>query len=142
MDIQEALKIMRALANGTNPENGEALEERSVCRQPQTVRSVESGDFGSGSRARAGNEAAAQCVSHLDACRRRAGLRGVAQGDGFQGYRQGARSHDTVDCGEAGEIGEDCAASCAAGIAAEGGLSRVYGFTGNHSHCNASAGSK
>jgi hypothetical protein len=38
MDIQEALKIMRALANGTKPENGETLEESSVCRQPQTVR--------------------------------------------------------------------------------------------------------
>src|SRR5438034_10732420 len=40
MDIQEALKIMRALANGTNPENGESLEEGSVCRQPQTVRAL------------------------------------------------------------------------------------------------------
>lgn len=40
MDIQEALKIMRALANGTNPENGEALEESSVCRQPRTVRAL------------------------------------------------------------------------------------------------------
>src|SRR5438046_3481272 len=40
MDIQEALKIMRALANGTNPENGEALEESSVCRRPQTVRAL------------------------------------------------------------------------------------------------------
>ena len=40
MDIQEALKIMRALANGKNPENGEVLEESSVCRQPQTVRAL------------------------------------------------------------------------------------------------------
>jgi len=40
MDIQEALKIMRALANGKNPENGEALEESSVCRRPQTVRAL------------------------------------------------------------------------------------------------------
>src|SRR5437764_9059006 len=40
MDIQEALKIMRALANGTNPVNGESLEEGSVCRQPQTVRAL------------------------------------------------------------------------------------------------------
>src|SRR5439155_26090282 len=30
----------RALANGKNPENGEAREESTVCRQPQTVRAI------------------------------------------------------------------------------------------------------
>src|SRR5436309_9272940 len=107
MDIQEALKIMRALANGKNPENGEALEESSVCRRPQTVRALNRAI--SALVAEQGRETL-QCVSHLDACRRRTGLRGVAQGDGFSRHRQGARSDDTVDCGAAGEIGEDCAA--------------------------------
>ncbi len=108
MDIQEALKIMRALANGKNPENGEALEESTVCRQPQTVRATN------------------RAISAL-----------VAE----QG-RETKRPRNAFRTCEAGEIGEDCAASCAAGIAAEGGLSRVYGFTGNHSNCDASAGSK
>jgi hypothetical protein len=40
MEIEDALKIMRALANGTNPETGEALEAGSVCRRPQTVKAL------------------------------------------------------------------------------------------------------
>ncbi len=40
MEIEDALKIIRALANGTNPESGEALETGSVCRQPQTVKAL------------------------------------------------------------------------------------------------------
>ena len=40
MEIQEALKIMRALANGVNPQTGEALEADSVCRQPETVKAL------------------------------------------------------------------------------------------------------
>jgi len=141
MDIQEALKIMRALANGTKPENGEALEESSVCRQPQTVRAL--------------NRAISALVAEQgrETKRPRNAFRTWTRAEDAQvceELRKGmdfndiAKAHDrTIPfCGEAGEIGEDCAASCAAGIAAEGGLSRVYGFTGNHSHCNASAGSK
>jgi hypothetical protein len=40
MEIQEALKIMRALANGVNPQTGEALETNSVCRQAETVKAL------------------------------------------------------------------------------------------------------
>jgi hypothetical protein len=40
MEIQEALKIMRALANGVNPQTGEALEAASVCRQAETVKAL------------------------------------------------------------------------------------------------------
>jgi hypothetical protein len=40
MEIQEALKIMRALANGVNPETGESMEADSICRQPETVRAL------------------------------------------------------------------------------------------------------
>jgi hypothetical protein len=40
MDIQEALKIMRALANGANPETGEALEADSICRKPGIVKAL------------------------------------------------------------------------------------------------------
>jgi hypothetical protein len=37
MEIQEALKIMRALSDGLNPETAEALPVDSVCRNPQCV---------------------------------------------------------------------------------------------------------
>jgi hypothetical protein len=40
MDIPETLKIIRALANGTNPETGVALEENSICRRPQIVKAL------------------------------------------------------------------------------------------------------
>lgn len=40
MEIQEALKIMRALANGIDPETGQALPEDSICRHPQTIRAL------------------------------------------------------------------------------------------------------
>ena len=40
MDIQEALKIMRALANGKNPESDEALEANSICRRPLVVKAL------------------------------------------------------------------------------------------------------
>jgi len=40
MDIQEALKIMRALANGKNPENNDALEPNSICRQPSVIKAL------------------------------------------------------------------------------------------------------
>ena len=40
MAIQDALKIMRALANGANPETGEALEADSICRKPGIVKAL------------------------------------------------------------------------------------------------------
>jgi len=40
MEIEDALKIIRALANGTSPESGEALDPGSACRQPQTVKAL------------------------------------------------------------------------------------------------------
>ncbi len=40
MEIQEALKVMRALASGVNPETGESMEADSVCRQPETVKAL------------------------------------------------------------------------------------------------------
>jgi hypothetical protein len=40
METQEALKIMRALANGVNPQTGEALEVDSVCRHAEIVKAL------------------------------------------------------------------------------------------------------
>ena len=40
MENQEALTIMRALASGTNPETGVALEAESICRRPQVVKAL------------------------------------------------------------------------------------------------------
>lgn len=40
MDFDEALKIVRALANGTHPDTGEALEASSICRQPQAIKAL------------------------------------------------------------------------------------------------------
>jgi DNA-binding NarL/FixJ family response regulator len=40
MEIQEALKIMRALAGGVNPQTGEVLETDSICRIPQNVKAL------------------------------------------------------------------------------------------------------
>jgi len=40
MEIQNALKILRALANGIHPETSEALPPDSVCRNPQTVKAL------------------------------------------------------------------------------------------------------
>ncbi len=40
MEIDEALRIMRALANGSNPDTGEPLEAGSVCRQAATVKAL------------------------------------------------------------------------------------------------------
>ena len=78
MDIQEALKIMRALANGKNPENGEVLEESSVCRQPQTVRALNRAISALVAEQGRETKRPRNAFSHLDACRRRAGLRGIA----------------------------------------------------------------
>ena len=40
MEIHEALKVIRDMANGTNPETGEALPPDSICRNPQTVKAL------------------------------------------------------------------------------------------------------
>ena len=40
MEIEEAIKIIRALADGVSPSNGEALDPNSACRQPQTVKAL------------------------------------------------------------------------------------------------------
>jgi hypothetical protein len=37
MEIQEAIKVIRALADGVNPETRELLRSDSVCRNPQAV---------------------------------------------------------------------------------------------------------
>lgn len=41
MENLEALRIVRALADGVNPETGEALEADSVFQQPQTLCALE-----------------------------------------------------------------------------------------------------
>ena len=40
MEIEEAIQCIRALANGTNPETNESLEETSVCRRPLAVKAL------------------------------------------------------------------------------------------------------
>ena len=40
MDIPEAIKIMRALGAGTNPETGEAMEADALCRKPAVVKAL------------------------------------------------------------------------------------------------------
>ncbi|HTZ96542.1 MAG TPA: hypothetical protein VMB18_09110 [Terriglobales bacterium] len=40
MELEEAVKIIRALADGVNPETGEVLQENSVCRAPQSVKAL------------------------------------------------------------------------------------------------------
>jgi len=40
VEFDEALTIMRALANGKNPQTGEPLEASSICRQPQTIKAL------------------------------------------------------------------------------------------------------
>jgi hypothetical protein len=37
MEIQDAINVIRALADGMNPETREVLKEDSICRRPQTV---------------------------------------------------------------------------------------------------------
>ena len=37
MEIQEAIKVIRALADGLNPETRELLKDDSICRNPQAV---------------------------------------------------------------------------------------------------------
>jgi hypothetical protein len=40
MEIQEAIKVIRALANGLDPESGVALKDDSVCRVPLAVKAL------------------------------------------------------------------------------------------------------
>ncbi len=40
MDIAETLKIVRALANGVDPETGGNLEQNSTCCQPRVVKAL------------------------------------------------------------------------------------------------------
>jgi hypothetical protein len=137
MDIQEALNIMRALANGTNPQSGEVLEENSICRQQEAVRAL--------------NRAISALVVEQgrEMKKPRHAFRTWTRAEDAQvceelrkgmDFRDIAKAHDR-DSGAAGEIGKDSAAGSVARIAATGGL-RNYGFTGNHSHCDAGAGPK
>jgi hypothetical protein len=43
MDIQEALKTLRSLANGLEPETEKALPEGSVCRNQTVVKALNRG---------------------------------------------------------------------------------------------------
>jgi hypothetical protein len=40
MELGEAIKTIRALADGVNPESGEVLTESAVCRLPQSVKAL------------------------------------------------------------------------------------------------------
>jgi hypothetical protein len=40
MEIEQALKILRSLANGTHPDTGETLPDDSVYRNSQTIRAL------------------------------------------------------------------------------------------------------
>lgn len=40
MEIQEAIKVIRALANGMDPDSGEVLKDDSVCRVANNVRAL------------------------------------------------------------------------------------------------------
>lgn len=40
MEIEQAIKVIRALANGVHPESGAALEEGSICRTPDAIKAL------------------------------------------------------------------------------------------------------
>jgi DNA-binding NarL/FixJ family response regulator len=40
MELEQAIKVVRALANGIHPESGAALEENSICRAPEAVKAL------------------------------------------------------------------------------------------------------
>ena len=40
MELQEAIATIRALADGLNPTNREALDANDACRQPQAVKAL------------------------------------------------------------------------------------------------------
>jgi len=83
MDIQEALKIMRALANGANPETGEQLEADSISRKPGIVKALNKsmGALVAAEPEERERISAEECLSHLDWGGGCAGFRGGSQGD-------------------------------------------------------------
>jgi len=40
MEIEEAIRVVRSLANGMHPETNEALDEGSVCRRPLAIKAL------------------------------------------------------------------------------------------------------
>jgi len=40
MEIEQAIKIIRALANGVHPESGAVLEEASICHTPDVIKAL------------------------------------------------------------------------------------------------------
>jgi hypothetical protein len=40
MEIDQAIKVIRALANGVHPESGAALDEASICRTPEAIKAL------------------------------------------------------------------------------------------------------
>jgi hypothetical protein len=40
MEIEQAIKVIRSLANGVHPESGAALEENSICRAPDAIKAL------------------------------------------------------------------------------------------------------
>ncbi len=40
MELSEASRIIKALADGINPYTGELLEADNICQQPQTIRAL------------------------------------------------------------------------------------------------------
>jgi DNA-binding NarL/FixJ family response regulator len=40
MEIQDAIRVIRALANGVHPESGATLEEGSICRTLEAVKAL------------------------------------------------------------------------------------------------------
>jgi hypothetical protein len=40
MEIQEAIQVIRHLANGVDPETQQSLEENSICRRPLAVKAL------------------------------------------------------------------------------------------------------
>jgi len=40
MEIEQAVNVIRALANGVHPESGAALEENSICRTPDAIKAL------------------------------------------------------------------------------------------------------
>lgn len=40
MEIEEVIKVIRALADGVNPDTGETLDNSAVCRLPQSIKAL------------------------------------------------------------------------------------------------------
>jgi hypothetical protein len=108
MDIQAALRIMRALANGTNPENSEPLESNSICRQPVVIRVL--------NRSIAALVAAKERERNRPTHAFRTWTRAedaqvceeVRKGIAFDDIAKAHNRTVPVDCGAASETREDC----------------------------------